>query len=168
MGLPEDIELQDADVKTLLRAMMAHDGTLPRMLLCNTEGKLIVTGEDDGIIEFEVEIAHGKTLGRFCKVITTATDTELVALTADQKIKVFALSVTGLSATKQTVKIESNVGGTLLDQIDVQSPGDVTVGKVESVSPPAHLLETAAGHKLNCETSAAVQVIVSGSYFKEA
>lgn len=94
-------------------------------------------------------------------------DNTLVAA-GTNKLKVYAFSISTISATAVTCIFQSGASGTELWRVVLQTPASVAGGANLVVQPPAWLFSTAAATLLNLNLSAAVTVHWSVSYFDEA
>ena len=93
---------------------------------------------------------------------------EIIALTASNKLKIKAFSLTTTSTTSVTCIFQSGAGGTELWRVVLQAPTGVSVGANLVVPAPDYIFSTASGASLNLNLSSAQTIHYSVSYIVEA
>jgi hypothetical protein len=109
----------------------------------------------------------GRTLVSKGGSVASSGDNTLV-VAGTNKLKVYAFSLSTVSATAVTCIFQSGASGTELWRVVLQTPASVAGGANLVVQPPAWLFATASATLLNLNLSAAVTVHYSVSYFDEA
>lgn len=105
---------------------------------------------------------------KFAAGQASASGNNTIVAAGTNKLKVYALALTTVSATAVIAKFQSGAGGTDLWRYSLQAPTSVSVGANLAVTPPAYLFATAAATLLNLNLSAAVAVDWAVAYFEEA
>ena len=102
---------------------------------------------------------------------TISADTDIIAAVASKRIKVYAYSITTVSATENSIIFKSNgTAGTELWRVDLQAPASVVAGANLAVAPGldgAFLFATVACEKLTADLGAAVAIHISVAYWDD-
>lgn len=111
----------------------------------------------------------GRTLLSASGTFSSSGNNTLIAASGSNKNKIYAFTLSSVSATAVTCIFEDGASGTALWQVVLQSPGSVTVGAALAVTPPAFLFANSAINTLiSLNLSASVSVNYSVAYFQDA